>query len=692
MKIGRNAPCPCGSGKKYKKCCLDKASPPVDLLWHRLIKAQDDLINKLVAFAKRVLGEIGLVHATGEFLRWPDADEIDELIEDHMSLFTPWYLFNWVYDPDDSAVELNVPAYVTIAEMYLAENRARLDNLQVRFIETAVEIPFTYHEVIECKPGRSFTLRDAFTGAENNVLEKTASQMIMVGDLLFGRVMTVDHVSILLGCSSFSIRPLWKPSIIDLRRHIKKEFDVITDDVVEYYEGDIRDLYFSLYEAVMQPPEMVNTDGDPMEFQTLRYDIDDAETAFEKLCSLADASETCEDLRKDAVLDDHGRVVEAEIPWLRAGYKKVAGPENTVMGRLMIKGNTLEVEVNSNARAESITAEIRKRMGSSARHTGTETRTANEMWPTDTDGVRNGSMLPPEQHELMASPEVRKHLVRIFGDHWKGWMNEKIPALGGKTPRQAVKTADGRESVEALLLDARRDIEQNGLQEIFEQDPIEQVRRKLGLDRPLKTQTGRSPSTGGGEAFKNIKSMIEAFGREHYIENISDLAVKLCHRLECGEEFSLDRGRPEIWASAILYVIGQLNFLFDHEHADSLSPQDLCDDLGTNQRTVSSKALLIRRTCDIRFLDPEYSLPEIMEMLSFYESPDGELSPTSMIDDFEDAKPVHPKQLIDHATDSPREHSNPNPEGSGSNQKKQRKSKEKPSHSGGKQLNLFDEE
>jgi uncharacterized protein YecA (UPF0149 family) len=26
-KVGRNAPCPCNSGKKYKKCCLDK---PVD--------------------------------------------------------------------------------------------------------------------------------------------------------------------------------------------------------------------------------------------------------------------------------------------------------------------------------------------------------------------------------------------------------------------------------------------------------------------------------------------------------------------------------------------------------------------------------------------------------------------------------------------------------------------------------------
>ena len=25
-KIGRNAPCPCGSGQKYKKCCLNKES------------------------------------------------------------------------------------------------------------------------------------------------------------------------------------------------------------------------------------------------------------------------------------------------------------------------------------------------------------------------------------------------------------------------------------------------------------------------------------------------------------------------------------------------------------------------------------------------------------------------------------------------------------------------------------------
>jgi uncharacterized protein YecA (UPF0149 family) len=33
-KIGRNDPCPCGSGKKYKHCCLKTAEivPPDDYL------------------------------------------------------------------------------------------------------------------------------------------------------------------------------------------------------------------------------------------------------------------------------------------------------------------------------------------------------------------------------------------------------------------------------------------------------------------------------------------------------------------------------------------------------------------------------------------------------------------------------------------------------------------------------------
>ena len=30
LNPGRNDPCPCGSGKKYKKCCLGKTTSPVE--------------------------------------------------------------------------------------------------------------------------------------------------------------------------------------------------------------------------------------------------------------------------------------------------------------------------------------------------------------------------------------------------------------------------------------------------------------------------------------------------------------------------------------------------------------------------------------------------------------------------------------------------------------------------------------
>ena len=57
MKIGRNAPCPCGSGKKYKKCCLDKnITPPEALNYRRLSKALDELMPKLIDHGFTVFG------------------------------------------------------------------------------------------------------------------------------------------------------------------------------------------------------------------------------------------------------------------------------------------------------------------------------------------------------------------------------------------------------------------------------------------------------------------------------------------------------------------------------------------------------------------------------------------------------------------------------------------------------------
>lgn len=42
-KIGRNEPCPCGSGKKYKKCCLKKTAPKQTFVYTDL----DQLSNQV---------------------------------------------------------------------------------------------------------------------------------------------------------------------------------------------------------------------------------------------------------------------------------------------------------------------------------------------------------------------------------------------------------------------------------------------------------------------------------------------------------------------------------------------------------------------------------------------------------------------------------------------------------------------
>ena len=92
-------------------------------------------------------------------------------------------------------------------------------------------------------------------------------------------------------------------------------------------------------------------------FSTLHYEIDDPEAVFQNLVGLC----TVEDettLRSMATQDEGGRVINAEIPWSRPGYKKSKALDNTILGRIMIDHHDLLIEVNSEARAEVAKTEM----------------------------------------------------------------------------------------------------------------------------------------------------------------------------------------------------------------------------------------------------------------------------------------------------------------------------------------------
>lgn len=62
-KIGRNDPCPCGSGKKYKRCCLAQSEaadrqalgPTASAPTHNHLGFCDDCYNELAAASNAVL-------------------------------------------------------------------------------------------------------------------------------------------------------------------------------------------------------------------------------------------------------------------------------------------------------------------------------------------------------------------------------------------------------------------------------------------------------------------------------------------------------------------------------------------------------------------------------------------------------------------------------------------------------------
>ena len=135
MKPGRNDPCPCGSGRKYKQCCLakDTAPSPDELLWRRLRRDLDGLLPELLAESVRHFGRTGVEEAWDEFNLWPETDDPEDQEFDETSpyapLFLSWYVYDWLPDPPDT----EVPEHAwetTAARAYLQHKGVRLTALR----------------------------------------------------------------------------------------------------------------------------------------------------------------------------------------------------------------------------------------------------------------------------------------------------------------------------------------------------------------------------------------------------------------------------------------------------------------------------------------------------------------------------------------------------------------------------------
>lgn len=86
MSSERNLPCPCGSGKKFKKCCANHVSPMVmrnDLTGERTIKMTDGIAEIFEGQQQRFLEKFGRKMWPGDPVFFdPDADVPTPLTEE----------------------------------------------------------------------------------------------------------------------------------------------------------------------------------------------------------------------------------------------------------------------------------------------------------------------------------------------------------------------------------------------------------------------------------------------------------------------------------------------------------------------------------------------------------------------------------------------------------------------------------
>ncbi len=94
-RTGRNDLCPCGSGKKYKNCCLnkDRIAHLRDTSW---IRDEQATVQKLLAFAQRPAFHSQMVVASNLF--WNGnygAAGLEAIERDEALRFADWYVFDY---------------------------------------------------------------------------------------------------------------------------------------------------------------------------------------------------------------------------------------------------------------------------------------------------------------------------------------------------------------------------------------------------------------------------------------------------------------------------------------------------------------------------------------------------------------------------------------------------------------------
>ena len=166
---GRNDPCPCGSGRKFKQCCL-RAQDLENSERTRLRSAEGVLVPALFAYAVEELGTDFLDEAWHEFFLWQNVPGVIEESREFGTTFDPYFAFGFVPDAAEDPIPEHWPTE-PLALHFLHHEAQSVPDVHREFIEQACNSPASFFVVESVQPGRTIDLKDILTGRQFHVLE-----------------------------------------------------------------------------------------------------------------------------------------------------------------------------------------------------------------------------------------------------------------------------------------------------------------------------------------------------------------------------------------------------------------------------------------------------------------------------------------------------------------------------------------
>jgi len=434
-KIGRNDPCPCGSGQKYKKCCLEKA----EVFESRRRDEQRAVQTAISWLYERYPEEVGaVVHY--DFMNEPDEERMDAIdalpprLEQAISInIGEWLLADAELDIGGKDVKAHDLILGKGGPILTAHGREWLQQLRKR--------PLSLYEVRDVIKDQGLILADMLHPEKPpvRIRERTATGFLVQWDTIGARLVWQDDCFVMSG----AVYPMERETALDCLAEIRSE--------IEHEEGDpaleryittstIIDYWLDSILKTRPLPELVDAStGDKIALTTDYYQVMD----WEELARILDA--------QDDVDGDRGegwnRFVELEDGRCRS------------RASLTLKGpDTLEVFCRTPRLADEARDWLEDIAGDAM------TYKIREVVDPRSEKAREAAKPLPE-------PDIPKDMQRLIihqylAKHYETWPEISLPALQGKSPLEAVTEERLRPKVIELLksidqLEARR-IDQAG--------------------------------------------------------------------------------------------------------------------------------------------------------------------------------------------------------------------------------------